>query len=568
MHIFEREVNGCRYRIAAQSVWDSERGRSAARQVVLGPAALPPVADLGATRTVGTRAVGDVGALSWVAEQLDLVGHIDRACGGVGARNGPSVGELVVAVAIQRACRPGPKCRLADFLDGSLARVSCLPGAAGQAFHRVAQQVTDSQLEQVQVEVAKATVGRFELTTNVLAFDTTNFDTHIATTTPGELARRGHAKSKRRDLRVVGLGLLVSETGHVPLLYRTYGGNESDQALLTACLDGLSKLHDALDDGEGRRRPAQRTLVRDGGFWSPQLELDLDVAGYYSLISLPLGHKAAEEALNMAARRGAMKRLTGKLRQVRAARMRTKVGKLDRTLVVVESQELLKGHKRGIAVALRKAKVELRKLERGVEAGRIPRSRLEQRVKKTLAREHLSSFVVTEVSGAEKAPKFSWHVDKALRRQREKTRLGRRVLCTDRHIWSTGRIVSAFRGQWNVEDLFRRAKKGGVVPWGPSYQWTDGSLRLHTFATVLGLTLVSLARIALGPSLSVRPMMQSLSGIRATLVRTATGGTGRRPTVMLAPDLTAVQQKAVKVFDLGRWFPELLSCMKSRPIRG
>src|SRR6266545_3156963 len=180
MHVFEREVNGHRYRIAAQSVWDTSRRRSVARQVVLGPAAAPPVADLGATRTVGTRAVGDVGALVWVAEQLDLVGHLDRVCA------------------------PGAKRKLAEFLNSSVARVSCLPSAVftGQAFHRVAQQVTDRQLEQAQVAIAQAAVARFELATDVLAFDTTNFDTHIATLTPGELSRRGHAKSKRRDLRV------------------------------------------------------------------------------------------------------------------------------------------------------------------------------------------------------------------------------------------------------------------------------------------------------------------------------------------------------------------------------
>jgi len=569
VHVFEREVNGCRYRIAAESVWDSQRSRSVARQVVLGPAAPPPVADLGATRTVGTRAVGDVGALVWVAEQLDVVAQIDRACGHVGAKNGPSVGELVVAVAIQRACAPGAKRSLADFLDASVARVSCLPGVAfsGQAFHRVAQQVSDLQLEQAQVAIAKAVVTRFELSTDVLAFDTTNFDTHIATITPGTLARRGHAKSKRRDLRVVGLGVLVSETGHVPLLYRTYAGNGSDQGVLEACLKGLSELHDALDAGEGRRQPAQRTLVRDGGFWSPQLELDLDVAGYYSLISLPLGHRAAEQALQMAARRGAMKPLAGKLSHVRAARMRAKVGELDRTLVVVESQELLRGQKRGIAVALRKAKTELRKLERLTQAGRIQRGSLERRVQKALAREHLSSFVVTTIGGDEKVATLSWRVDAALRRRLESTRLGRRVLCTDRHVWSTGRIVHAFRGQWNVEELFRRAKKGGLVPWGPSYQWADGSLRLHTFATVLGLTLVSLAKIALGTTASARAMMQSLAGIRATLVRTTSGGTGRRPTVMLAPELTTEQRRAVKRFELERWFPTLLSCMSARPRR-
>ena len=229
MHIFEREVSGRRYRIAAQSVWDAEAGRSVARQVVLGPVAPPPVANLSATRTVGTRALGDVGALVWVAEQLDLVAHIDRACGGVGAKDGPSVGELAVAVAIQRACSPGPKRDLAEFLDASLPRVSCLPGSAftGQAFHRVAQQVSDLQLEQAQVAISKAAVARFELSADVLAFDTTNFDTHIDSLTPGELAQRGHAKSKRRDLRVVGLGVLVSETGLVPLLHAWTNGADS-----------------------------------------------------------------------------------------------------------------------------------------------------------------------------------------------------------------------------------------------------------------------------------------------------------------------------------------------------
>lgn len=559
MHIFERAVSGHRYRIAAQSIWDAQRGRSVARQVVLGPADPPKVVDLSATQTVGTRSVGDVGALIWVAEQLDLIGHVDRACGAVGSKGGPSVGELAVAVAIQRACAPGPKRDLAEFLDASLPRLSCLPGAAftGQAFHRVAQQITDEQLEQAQVAIAKAAVARFELSADVLAFDTTNFDTHIDTQTPGELARRGHAKSKRRDLRVVGLGVLVSETGHVPLLYRTYPGNGSDQSVLAACLTGLAQLHEALDDAEDSQGTAQRTVVRDGGFWSPQLELDLDVAGYYSLISLPLGHTAAEEALHRAALRGAMKPLPGKLSEVRAARLRTKVGELDRTLVVVESQELLAGQKRGIAAALRRAKEELGKLHGLVDKGRITRSQLELRVKKALAREHLASFVVTAIDGSEAAPTLRWHVDAALRRQLERTRLGKRVLCTDRHNWSTGRIVHAFRGQWNVEELFRRAKKGGVVPWGPSHQWADGSLRLHTFATVLGLMLVSLAKIAMHTDRSARRMLDVLAEIKVTLVKTKTGAAGRRPTAMLAPELTAEQRRAAKVFELQRWAPNL-----------
>ena len=174
--------------------------------------------------------------------------------------------------------------------------------------------------------------------------------------------------------------------------------------------------------------------------------------------------------------------------------------------------------------------------------------------------------MVTGIGGTDKHPTLHWHVDAALRRQMEKTRLGRRVLCTDHHLWSTGRIVQAFRGQWNVEELFRRAKKGGVVPWGPSHQWADGSIRLHTFATVLGLMLVSLVKTALRTGESALATMADLAAIRATLVRTTTGGQGRRATVMIAPELTTTQRRAVKAFELDRWMPTFLSCMTTRPV--
>lgn len=563
MNMFEREVGGHRYRIASQSLWDPARQRPFARQVVLGPADAPPVADLASTRTIGTRRVGDVGALVWIAEQLDLIKIIDQACGLPRPTAGPTIGEMVLAVAVQRACAPGGKIHLSAFLESCVARVSCLTASAftGQEFHRLAGQVTDEQLEKAQIEIAGAAVRHFDLSADVLAFDTTNFDTHIATTTPGELARRGHAKSKRSDLRVVGLATLVSETGHVPLLHRTYPGNGSDQTVLASCLGALGKLHDALDAGEQRTRPGCRTLVRDGGSWSEQLELDLGVEGYYTLISLPLSHRASQLALEYASQRGAMERLGGALGDVRAARLRTEVGDLERTLVVVESEELLRGQKRGIAVALRKAKVELSKLERLAASGRIQVEALEVRVRKALQREHLSEFVVAEVKECRGQVSLNWHVDAARRRRLERTRLGRRVLCTDQHIWSTGRIVHAFRGQWNVEELFRRAKKGGVVPWGPSHQWADTSLRLHTFATVIGLMLVSLVRLKLGARKSVRSLMKMLSEVDATLVRVRTKALGRRATVMLAPDLSAEQRKAVVIFELGRWMPVLLSSM-------
>ena len=109
-----------------------------------------------------------------------------------------------------------------------------------------------------------------------------------------------------------------------------------------------------------------------------------------------------------------------------------------------------------------------------------------------------------------------------------------------------------------MEERFRRAKKGGIAPWGPSHQWADHSLRLHTFATAIGLTLVSLVRLTLGNRKSAQSTMKTLSEVKATLVQVRTKERGRRA-VMIAPAVTAEQRKAIKVFELDRWMPVLLS---------
>ena len=160
-----------------------------------------------------------------------------------------------------------------------------------------------------------------------------------------------------------------------------------------------------------------------------------------------------------------MKTLGGTLGEVRAARLRTRVGQLDRTLVVVESQELLRGQKRGIAAAL-KAKEELRKLGRRAAGGRIKREALESGVQKALRREHLADFVVAEVKESD------GRLYARLARRRGATtpagaaRLGRRVLCTDRHIWSTGEscMDSAGSGMWR--SCSAPPKKGRCVAMG------------------------------------------------------------------------------------------------------
>jgi hypothetical protein len=65
--------------------------------------------------------------------------------------------------------------------------------------------------------------------------------------------------------------------------------------------------------------------------------------------------------------------------------------------------------------------------------------------------------------------------------------------------------------------------------------------------------------VAVGSEKSARGMMRTLAGIEATMAQVCTKERGRRATVLLAPELTAEQRKAVRTFDLGRWLPSLLS---------
>ena len=132
MFFIEREMRGRRYRLAVESIWDPALQRSVPRQVVLGPADPSCVVDLAETETVGELQFGDTGALAWVAEQLGVAGIINRICHETCPSGEVSLGEMVVAVALQRACAPGPKCDLAQFLDSTLPRTCCL---SSEAFH-------------------------------------------------------------------------------------------------------------------------------------------------------------------------------------------------------------------------------------------------------------------------------------------------------------------------------------------------------------------------------------------------------------------------------------------------
>jgi transposase len=53
------------------------------------------------------------------------------------------------------------------------------------------------------------------------------------------IAQRGHSRQKRADLRIVGLGLVVSTDGGVPLVSHAYPGNKPDVTQFPAMVEEL-----------------------------------------------------------------------------------------------------------------------------------------------------------------------------------------------------------------------------------------------------------------------------------------------------------------------------------------
>ena len=102
-------------------------------------------------------------------------------------------------------------------------------------------------LADIEERLAMRIVDRFGLDTSSVALDMTNFATFIDTgNDAAPIAQRGKAKQKRTDLRLVGLGLVVTRDGGIPLLSHAYPGNKPDVTQFPAMIATLAARHAAL----------------------------------------------------------------------------------------------------------------------------------------------------------------------------------------------------------------------------------------------------------------------------------------------------------------------------------
>ena len=126
--------------------------------------------------------------------------------------------------------------------------------------------VTGAQLEDISQRIALRIVDAYGLDCSSVALDMTNFATFIATANPkAPIAQRGKAKQKRTDLRIVGLGLVVTCDGGIPLTWHAYPGDKPDVTQFPAMISQLLARYEAICDATATAPGTGLTVVFDAG---------------------------------------------------------------------------------------------------------------------------------------------------------------------------------------------------------------------------------------------------------------------------------------------------------------
>jgi hypothetical protein len=228
--------------------------------------------------------VGLPGAL-WLAAQRTGVFELLRSLWPE-PRSGPSPAHYLLLAAIHRICQPGPKTEVAGWYDRTILRsLWDFPSErfTSQEFWDCFDRIEEEELEKAQIRLLgvwkqKQLVGR-----RLLAYDTTNFYTYVASTnTRNELAQRGHNKQGRHNLRQVGLSYVMDGDNGLSLCHHVYPGNRADAEELP---EALSRIGALLDRNQIARDSV--TLVLDKGSAALVNTLELEKAGVGWISALP-----------------------------------------------------------------------------------------------------------------------------------------------------------------------------------------------------------------------------------------------------------------------------------------
>jgi transposase len=511
-------------------------------------------------------AFGDVAAVWSLLTDLDVAAVIDDVVGARRSDAGASVGTCLALAALGRLVAPRSKKAFADWWAGT----------AGDRFTKISGKVLDHRkfwdamhtvdadaLQDISARLAARMIEGFDLDTSSVALDMTNFATYIDTTNDkAPIAQRGKAKQKRTDLRLVGLGMVVTRAGGIPLVWHAYPGNRPDVTQFPTLIEHLTQRYTNLadtDDNAGTIWPSM-TVVFDAGQNSTANFEHLRQSGLHYVGSVPPSDCPDLLALPAADRKPVdNKRYPG----LTAIDTRREVYGQHRRVVLTHSQTLHEDQARSFTdTTLAKVGRQLDDLAATLARGKTRRTpeQLTTEIEKITHNPWVHAVIDWELTGENPADRrLTWTTNTTKRQALEENIFGKRILITDHDHWTVADVVAGYRSQSEIEFGFRQLKNPHEVSFSPMYHWTENNIAVHTFTCVLALQLAHLLRLKArraGHDLSVKALLDTLSGIGETvLIYPSTGGRpkARRMTTEMSPD----QQALHDLFTLNRWAPEI-----------
>jgi transposase len=507
------------------------------------------------TRTLH-RAFGDPAAAWSVLQRLQVARVIDEQVGSRRADAAASVGTYLALAALNRVVAPRSKLAFAGWWQRTAGdRLVKLPAAAldHRRFWDAMDAVTLADLRAIERAIAARMVEVFDLDLAGLVLDMTNFATLVDSANQrNTIAQRGHAKQKRFDLRLVGVGLVVTADGGVPVLSHAYQGNRPDVTQFSAVIEELVARFGAL-----ARAADALTVVYDAGCDSADGQADVEASPLHFVGSLrPSDHP---DLLAVARRRFRIVD-AGRFEGLTALETRTMALGADRRVILTHSQSFHAAQARGFEQTLAKARRRLAVLQARLARGRTrrPRQAVEAEITEILKPRWLSRVITWQLHGQKPASlRLSWRTDPAARRRLEREVFGKRILFTDREDWPVDQVVAAYRSQADVEAGFRQLKDPKVVSFSPMFHWTDHKIRVHVFYCVLALAVAHLLRrqaAQAGLQLSVRELLGALAGIQETVLLYQ-GERGRPRARHVLTELDPTQQRLYDLFGLDAYAP-------------
>jgi transposase len=518
---------------------------------------------LGLPDRTGHREFGAVAAAWGMLEDLGVAQIIDEVTGGRPPGQPLSTGTYLVLAALGRLVAPCSKAGFSGWWRTTAAsRFAKIPATAldHRRFWDAMHDVTLEQLEEISRQVAVTIVRSCGVDVSSVALDMTNFACFIDTANgKAPVAQRGKAKQKRTDLRLVGLGLVVTRDGGIPLTWHAYPGDKPGVTQFPAMIGQLLGQYQAVTSAAGvPAAAADMTVVFDAGQNSEANFAHLAATGLSYIGSVP-----ASDCPDLTALPASDRSIVGKQRfgGLTAYDTRRDAYGASRRAILTHSPELHKAQAAGFAgTTLAKAGKKLDELAATLARGKTRRGRdkVQAEIEKITAKPWVRRVITWELGGGQPRDlRLAWSVDEKARAALEEEIFGKHVLITGHDDWPIAEVIAGYRSQSEAEFSFRQMKDTHVVSFSPMHHWTEHNIKVHVFTCVLALQIAHLMRrkaTRAGLAMSVRELLRELAGIGETVLLYQ-GDRGRPRAHRMLTETTPAQDNLAVIFGLDRYSP-------------